>query len=220
MPRRPDDAILEKLDEIDNWPGLIKKMMAYAVWLAKVEYKWRVGTVLPKGNEIKDLVYSVVIKLYSGERTWDPDKVPLEIWLRNNVRSEMNNLFRSAYTGSGELREVPLESDRAADDDEEAEYVDVEGGIFERASDDPEAALVEKESRAQRKQMIDAVYKAIEGDELLEQIYYEILGGRERKPRVLAEKLGATTEDINNALRRLDRRVERIAAEWLGGENE
>jgi len=220
MARSHNEETLRILDEVEDWPALIEQMMAYAVKLAQIEYKWRAGTGLPKGNEIKDVVFRTIGKLYSGERTWEPGRVPLKVWLRNNIRSEMNNLFVSAYTRSGERREIPLESTDDSEEEERLEPQDVEGGVFEHSVDSPEDALVEKENRREREDMIVSLYKAIEGDELLEEICYLILGGCERKPRILAERLSVSREEINNALRRLDRRVEGIAAEQLGGDDE
>lgn len=218
MPQSPDMEVLRKLDEVDDWPGLIKKMIAYGVWLAKVEYKWRGGISLPKGNDIKDLVYVVVKKLYSGERTWNPARVPLESWLRLNIRSEMNNLFKSLYTKSGQLREVSLE---VKDSDGSRRPIDnqvVAGEAFEHKTANPEEILIEKEARAMHRASIEALYAAIEGDDLLENIFLEILDGCERKPRLLAEKLGVARKEVYNALKRLDRRVEAIASEQ-GGDN-
>jgi len=69
-----------------------------------------------------------------------------------------------------------------------------------------------------RRASIEALYAAIEGDDLLENIFLEILDGCERKPRLLAEKLGVARKEVYNALKRLDRRVEAIANEQ-GGDN-
>lgn len=209
--------VLQKLDEVEDWPGLIRKMIGYGVWLAKVEYKWRAGTILPKGHDIKDLVYKVVRKLYAGERTWKPSKVSLEDWLRLNIRSEMNNLFRSAYTRSGELREVPLETDEGSN------VLEIERpGAGRKAPGlsalDPEAILLKRERRDKLVQMIEALYEALEGDEVLEDIYFEIIDGCPRKPRILAKRLGISKREVNNALRRLDRRVKRVKAKQ--GEND
>lgn len=212
MTKTSDTEILRRLDAVDDWPGLVQKMIAYAVQLAKIEYKWRAGTVLPKGYDIKDVVYTTIKKLYSEERTWNPDKVSLEAWLRLNIRSEMNNLFRSAYTHSGEVREVPLPPDNKRGS-VPIEKKAVVGEMFERHSPNPEAIVVEKEKGEYRNVMIEALYEAIEGDEVAEEIYYAVLDGCERKPRVLASRLGRPKDEINNALRRIDRRAERIAAE-------
>lgn len=209
MARSPNEEILRKLDEVEDWSALIEQMIAYAVKLAKYRYRWQPGTILPKGDDIQDVVFRTVKKLFSGERTWDPDRVPLEVWLRINIRSEMNNLFDSSFTTSGQLREVPIGSSDKEEDEQEPDYI--ERGVLRLANDNPEAVLIEKQDRRERTELIDALYMAIEGDELLEGIYYQILDGCERKPRILAERLGVSREDIYNALRRLDRRVVEIA---------
>ena len=219
MPNLISSEIRQKLDEVDDWPRLLKRMTAYAVSLAMREYQWQPGTVLPKGSEIQDLVFTVVKKLYTGERTWDPDKVSLGFWLQGNIRSEMNNLFRSAYTSSSKLREVTL-----TDTDGNV----IQGSIEPRSEttetleddlNDPESIILEKEMSERRRTVCNALYKALEGDKLLEEIYFQLLDGCERKPRVLAEKLGKSTTEINNALRRLDRHIKKILDEQ-GGDNE
>lgn len=215
----PNDDVLRQLDAVDDWTGLVERIIAYAVQLAKIEYRWRAGTLLPKGNDIKDIVYTVIKKLYSGERTWEPDRVPLETWLRNNVRSEMNNLFRSAFTPSRNLREVPLETDDDSVPVDATEHHAVEEGVIGDKPVNPETVLIEKEKRRQRDNMINALYRAIEGDDILEAIYFAVLEGGERKPQILAEKIGVSVSEINNALRRLDRRVVQLA-ERKGFDNE
>lgn len=208
-----DAEILRRLDNVADWPALIKKMIAYGVWLAKIEYKWRAGTMLPKGNDIKDVVYTTINKLYSGERTWDPDRVSLEKWLRNNIRSEMNNLFKAAYTKSGEVREVALTSGEDGPSDAPLDYKAVTDEEGWRQLPNPESILLEEEERRRRDIMIEALCEASEGDELAEEVVYSVLEGCERKPRFLASRLGRPKHEIVNALRRIDRRVERIAAE-------
>lgn len=198
------------LDEVDDWPRLLKRMTAYAVSLAMREYQWQPGTVLPKGSEIQDLVFTVVKKLYTGERTWDPAKVSLDSWLQGNIRSEMNNLFRSAFTSSSKLREVTL---TAADGNAIEAANEPRSESAETLEDDlnnPESIFLEKEMSEWRRTVCDALYRSLEGDKLLEAIYFELLDGCERKPRVLAERLSRSTAEINNALRRLDRHVKKI----------
>ena len=124
----------------------------------------------------------------------------------------MNNLFKSAYTGSGALREVPLEIDDKSRATGEFEHWAADGEAFGCETANPELVLLEKERKERRKLMIEALYKAIEGDEILEKIYYEILDGCDRKPRILAQRLAVPKKEINNALRRLDRRIEKITA--------
>ncbi len=205
-----NQEILRHLDAVD-WPNLTQRMIAYAIQLARTEYHWRGGTELVKGRDIQDIVFTVIKKLYSGERTWDPERVPLAVWLSGNIRSEMNRLFRSVFSSAGIVREVPLEPD------EETGLMPGTSGNGGGIAREPEAALLIKEQQEKRDKLIAAVYAAIEGDKLLELIFYAILDGFGRKPATLAEHLDVPVSEINNALKRLDRHVARVAQEMETG---
>jgi hypothetical protein len=207
MPDTPNPEFLRRLDEVD-WPTIVKRMMAYAAHLAKNEYTWRGGTILPKGGDIEDIVFIVVKKLYSGERTWDPSRVSLEAWLALNIRSEMNNLFRSAFDSEGNLRELVLQ-----DPDQDDPMDHGNGHADEAMFAEPETALLEQEQQERRERLVEALYEAISDDKLLVRIFEAIVDGCERKPSVLAERLQVPVTDINNALKRLDRHVSKVAQE-------
>ena len=221
MARPPNQDVLRELDNVEDWPALVKKMTAYAARLVRTKARWQGASDLPKGYEIQDLVSKTLKKLFSGERGWDPNVVPLEVWLRENIRSEMSNLLGSAYTKSGELREMPLDPQ---------DPNEPEGGFKRRpAIEAPtlfegarttEEALIDKEARINRDRLIQALYTAIDGDELLERMYDGILEIDDRRPRVLAELLGVPKEDVENALRRLDRHASRLQVSAEGVDDE
>jgi hypothetical protein len=131
----------------------------------------------------------------------------------------MSNLFDSAYTQSSTLREVPLEIVESSRVTSRFEHQVADGKTFEYKTANPETIFLEKERKERRKLMVEALYEAIEGDEILEKIYYEILDGCDRKPRILAQRLAISKKEVYNALRRLDRHVEKITAKQ-GGDNE
>lgn len=208
MPSVPDAEVLEQLRDAD-WESLVERMIAYAVRLRSNHYYWRQGGELPQGREMEDIVYTVVKKAFSGERTWNPSKVPLEAWLFQTVRSEMNNLFRASATEK-EASKVDSEGEELLDTVDLGEDNEQ---LFEVSAPAPEEALLEQEGQQHLQRMIDAVYEAAQDDPILEAICDEIMATGERKPRLLAKALDLPKPEVNNALKRLDRLVRRVATE-------
>ena len=67
------------------------------MWLT-ANYRWRYGNnfELAVGVTVEDIVHEVIEKTMNGTRQWDPDKGELLPWLRDQVKSVMGNLVRSA----------------------------------------------------------------------------------------------------------------------------
>jgi len=194
----PHPDIFQALKDAE-WDNLIPEMLAFAIWLAQNSYYWR-GGGLPKGKEIKDLAYDVVAKTFSGERKWDPARGTLKPWLMDQIRSEISNLYGSAT----HKRETHLERDAPEASTGIIEYSAVRNGVFDNVPDDPETIILAEE---RKKEIVNALYQAIENDEELEEIYFAILAGCEWQPRFLAAELGVPTSEINKRLKRLRRRA-------------
>lgn len=200
-----DIKIFRLLQQVD-WDTVGRRLMYFTVHRFQ-HYGWAVGidTALPKGWTIEDVVHEVIIKTISGQRKWDPDKGPLEPWLKDQIKSEIDALVNSAAA----RREVDVP---VGEEGEElwdlVEIAAVEDGIMgEVAPSNPEHEVMEREKKkwAEKRasELIDAVY----GEPELEVVMDAILSGCEPKPRFLAEELGVPVKDINKCLKRLRRRA-------------
>jgi hypothetical protein len=67
---------------------------------------------------------------------WNPERVPLEVWIKNHIRSEMSNLVRRKSVQSEfSSSDYPDETRQDA-----IEYQQVDNGIFKHQEDNPELA--------------------------------------------------------------------------------
>lgn len=141
-------------------------------------------------------------------RNWDPTKGKLEPWLKDQIKSEIDTLVKSA----SHRREMPL-PDRQSSEAvlDKIEKGAVELGIFSNPRPpNPETAILEQEETKQRNRKINAIFQAVEGETELEQVLEAIMDGCEPKTRFLAEHLKVSSKDVNNRLRRLRRRAVNI----------
>jgi DNA-directed RNA polymerase specialized sigma24 family protein len=145
------------------------------------------------------IVYSRLLHFYRIIRTSPPARGDLKPWLLQQIKSEISNLFHS----SASKRETELEREDGQTPIDSIEYGAVED-VFENIPDVPEASFLKKERKREK---IEALYEAMEGEQELEDICYAILDGCERQPRFLAAELGVPVSEVNNRLKRLCRRA-------------
>jgi hypothetical protein len=131
----------------------------------------------------------------------------LEPWLKDQVKSEIDALAKSA----SHRREAPFvvgrEDEEGAEEDlrDRAEYRAIAcGALGDAESVNPEVAVLDE---VEIRQKVDALFEAVGGEPKLEEVLQAILDGCEPKPRYLAEALGVSVKDINNRMRRLLRRA-------------
>lgn len=204
-----DPSVFRQLQDAD-WEEIGKRLLAFAAWRAQIYWGYVTPeTALPKGKSIEDVVNETILKALLGDRIWDPDKGPLEPWLRDQIKSELDALAKS-WAARHEM-EVPL------DQEGEELWELIAGEALQQAtypphdSTNPEELALRKElSDAEEKiaeGLITAIYEAADNDTELVEIVDAVQAGAEPKPRYLAESLGVPVEEIYNRIRRLRRRV-------------
>jgi DNA-directed RNA polymerase specialized sigma24 family protein len=189
-----------------NWAVIGKALTTFAHYWAD-RYQWRRGTsdLLPQGNTIDDIVQRVILKTIEGTRSWDPAKGPLLPRLKDQVKSEIDALAKSA----AHTREIPFP--RTEDGEELTNSVEqraVENGILgDPHPPTPETVILAGEEAERVKKKTNALFEAIEGEEELEVVLEAIINGCEPKARYLAEAIGIPVGDVYNRLKRLRRRA-------------
>ena len=202
--------MFRQLQEAD-WGAIGKELLAFAVWWAE-RYPWRSGTtqILPRGNTLEDIVQQVILKTIEGRRKWDPAKGPLVPWLKDQIKSEIDALAKSAPHN----REIPFpegeEGEERQDLQDKVEQRAVESGVLGRTRpQSPESIVLEREEAERTAEKVNAIFQAVEGEPELEEVLDAILAGCVR-PRDLAEELDVPIREIYNRLRRLRRRASAI----------
>lgn len=201
--------IFRRLQEAD-WEAISKELLAFAKWRAD-RYHWRSGSayILPDGYELCDIVQHVIEKTINGDRKWDPDKGELLPWLKDQVKSVIDALANSApHRREVYFSDIEEESDLTDQEELVAQQIDPSENQ-DRLT--PEEVLLETESEEERRKIVlfkySALFYAVEGDEELEAVIDAVINGCELKPRFLAQKLNVPVTNINNRLKRLQRKA-------------
>ncbi|HML23355.1 MAG TPA: hypothetical protein PKD09_16995 [Aggregatilinea sp.] len=193
-----EDDVFNRLLAVD-WNSTGRRLVAAAYKYAS-RYGWHSGdlSILGKGNQPDDIAQTVIEKLLSGKRKWDPTQVELEIWLDGQVRSEIDNL----YNNSGHKSERTITS-MTLDNDEEHYQDDIEFDAHDASN--PEVELIRKEYIEERDA---AISRAIDGDQELESLIEAIIQIGSAKPQELSAALDKPIKEIYNLVRKLRRRLE------------
>lgn len=199
------------------WGEHFPRLVAFAEWLIQGK-QWNAG-VLPMGHTAESIVQDVIAKTFSEERTWDPEKGDLLVWLKYVIKSEISHLSESAANKAEGTLDQTDDTDPPIGDPK-IDYRQPSSQQLMIGS--PEEAVIvaetegEKISAAQSK--IDALLNASSGHPELEEIVYAIVEGNcDPKPKELSEFLGKPVTEINQNLRSLRRRAEKIRMEALNG---
>ena len=160
-----------------------------------------------------DIVQDLIEKTLTGQRTWDPARGELLPWLKQCIKSEVDNAANKAPT-QREVQFSELEKDGAesgADFLPEQVSLHAQEGLF-----DPENSLLDKEQQIRNEEDIVRIYKSIEGDGELEELTltmhclieeHEELEIPSRQK--LAEYLSVPVSEIDNRMKRLRRCLKR-----------
>ena len=194
--------VFKKLQEVEDWGTIYKDLLAYAVRRTQI-YHWRTGGVqiLPGGRELEDLVQDVITKTFEGQRKWNPNKGPLKPWLIDQVKSEVDNLAKSAT----HRYEIPLEEGEGDED-----FALDPGNLEDKKTNDRERNLIEAE-------IIDELFMDMEGHPDLER-YLQAIMAVGPEPRFIADELQVPVSEIYNMRKRALRRA--LSSQFRKRQNE
>jgi hypothetical protein len=184
---------------------MITRLAAYAT-AKKNRLYWQSirGGAMPEGLEPDDVVQNAVKKILTGDRRWDPSKHPdlFEYLTRSVIDSDMNHAAES-WTNRHLKNESALTA--KAVDQEDSSYF----SRLESSQDDPETQLSAEEEAEASDQFLWDLLDDLGDDALLRGMVECIIDGT-GKPREMAAALDVTTKEINNAKKRLKRRIDRF----------
>ena len=201
-----DTEIFRQLEK-EDWGAIGKRLLAFAEWWAG-NYQWRRGgeSDLAQGKTLVDVIQEVILKTFSRERKWDPEKGELVPWLRDQVKSVIDALAKSA----AHRYEVSFpEEDGEGLDERVLPSLSADSSLAAVSASSPEQIVLEKEAAEQAEQKVSALFEKHSGEPDLEEMLESIMNGCEPRPRYLAADLGVSVEDVNNRLKRLRRRAQK-----------
>ncbi|KAA3642041.1 MAG: hypothetical protein DWQ07_25950 [Chloroflexi bacterium] len=163
---------------------------------------------MPQGNELADVVQHIILQTISGERNWDPDKGELIPWLKDQTKSVLDALAKSA--SHRKETSLSIEEDGNLSQREEMIALIVDPSENQDRMS-PEDSIIfhedEQERRDRALYKYSALFYAVEGETELEEVLEAVINGVDLKPRHLAEHLGVPVDNIYNRLKRLRRKA-------------
>jgi hypothetical protein len=187
-----------------SWETTIRRLTVYAAKEAARLY-WRgiYGGPMIEGKEAGDLVHISILKVLSGQRQWDPTTHPdLFDFLRSIVNSELNHLAESWENRQVQSDGVSWAEDECGDKQETS--------LLETSPDirsNPEQILAQKQEDARADEFFWGFYEFLEDEPLLRDVIACIEDDIE-KPADISVKLGIPVQQVYNARKQLQRRIE------------
>jgi len=187
-----------------EWERIILQLAKYATRKSR-KYFYRTGQdLLPNGDSVESLANQAILKLYSGERDWDPDKYPdLLIHLQGIVKSLLSHLATSFDNLKlvAEPKEPKEEDSRGS-----AVRQDYEMASWQSTgSKTPFEILLDGERQVIGSRALEILLIECKDDGLLLGIIGLMQDGI-KKPAALAQILGMQTKEVYVAIKRLERK--------------
>jgi DNA-directed RNA polymerase specialized sigma24 family protein len=186
-----------------KWPEIVDRLTLHAVYklrnLAWRGVSWRRGGRPPGGIEPADIAADAIVSVIAGERTWNQTKQPCFLtFLKGIVDSKVSHLVESCDN------RVSVRLTYRTDQDD----CPCSGKNDQRPPDD---IVADGELTAKfRAEM----FAAVEGDQLAAQLF-ECFDADITNRSEIAEMLGVSVADVDNARKRLARRVEKAHKQYL-----
>jgi DNA-directed RNA polymerase specialized sigma24 family protein len=200
-------ALLESAD----WDSLGKNMLARAIWRGSSRYRVTSTTVFARGLSVEDAVSYIIQSVFEGTRKWDPNEIPLEDWLLNQVDSVMDWWLKLRENRDVAFEELENVAQEDVHDPKSIQKIELEA-VLKFGPPSPEKILIEETDEQEAKVFFEAVYDDTSDDPELQEMIIAMLDMDDLKPRVVAEALGVPVEDIYNRKKRLQRHLDKLIA--------
>ncbi len=159
----------------------------------------------------EDVVLEAILKVFDGERKWDPSENPdLFQYLKSVVDSLMSHLTESFDCTN--IRRMP-QSEEGEILEEKVKPADPESDTarhLPRPSPNPEQILLRKEQEEAEQKAFDKLMESIKGDDDLETVILCVMDGM-MKPAEIAEATGFEVNHVYQLMRKLNRKATKIS---------
>ncbi|MDD5286787.1 MAG: hypothetical protein PHD54_13105 [Desulfuromonadaceae bacterium] len=201
---RDADRVLDLLNQ-HPWEVTIPKLEAHALNKSRRLF-WRsiYGGHLPGGKEVVDLVQQSIEKVLYDQRKWDPDANPdLFIYLKGIVDSDINHLADSEDNKLTRSETKLVSGADCEGDETEISFFDLKPSDLPS----PVEILLQEEEEDLAYKFFWGFHESLSDKPRLQKIVECILDDVD-KPADIAQKLGEHVNDIYNARKQLQRRLE------------
>jgi len=165
-------------------------------------YEWQGSKkgMPPSGRTAEDFVHDTIVKLYTGQRTWDPKKHPdFFIALCGMIRSEISNCRKS-----NENKKTYCESALPSSKWTKAPLDD-----FAHLTNSTDRPILELEKEIEDDNLLLAFVNHIEDDDELMGVMEGMMDGFV-KPGEIATLLGISTDKMENIQKRWKRQIDKF----------
>lgn len=161
----------------------------------------QVGRKTPAGYGPHDVVHDIVEKLLLGKRKWNKEKyTTIEEWLLSAIDSHINHMMTSLKTPS--VKRLTI----TRDDGQQVQ-------AYELLGREPEPIVIVQDKES-ADEFHEAVKNIIGEDDVFSQIY-DCIEADIIQPSEMSEVTGIEVKEINNAKKRLRRRIEKLDSQYL-----
>lgn len=182
---------------------LVERLSLHACFLVQRYFGLELGegrtASLPGGETPGSLITLLIEKLLDGRNTWDPAKVPLEVYFVKNLEREVGHRRNSA-----EFRNYDIAGTAGLAGDDGATMPD-----FGTSGPDPRTAAEDAEARKKTADLIDQIEAEIGDDAECMQVFQEMYIN-DLKPADVATELGWQVGTVRNVQKRLRRILDRV----------
>lgn len=194
----------------EEWKDIALELGRYALSVSR-KLRWRTQNPieLPGGETIDSIVSKSLEKLFSGDRDWDPDKEPdVKRYLMGVIDSLLNHLAESNENTLFTVVPKPGSTDAAA----------WERGSLKRdpaadwllpARPSAEALAIKQERQDCEDRALGLLIDECSDDEVLIKVLEAKTDGC-GTPAKIAEAKGISIQEVYNATKRLDRKLEKV----------
>ena len=211
---RTKDLIYERLTD-----RLVKELVVFAIRRSK-ELTWRRGSAmeLPGGETPQSIVSLAIVRAAEGIRQWNPETHPdLGWYLKGVIRSLLNHLATSrenilfTATSDSENRDAPAW-------EAGANMTELDGAEWlARTPTTPEDDLLAGERLNAEEWAANILDQAAGEDAEVSAVIRAMRGGCDpRKDVEIADETGLPVEEVRKAKKRLNRLIDRVAAQVRG----
>lgn len=176
-----------------------------AIWQkwADIELK-SPGKYIPVGHvNSSDIVGDLILKTIDGNRTWEKDKLPLNVYMYNNIKSEVSNIK------THEKKRLYITTNNDQDDDFNEEEVLSKVALTEEDISNPDFV-----TDIENRELLELMEKEIEKDFECSILFEAMKECDPKKNEELAKLTGYTVEKIENTKKRLFRKLNIITAKY------
>jgi hypothetical protein len=203
----------------DEWREIALDLERYALSVSRnLRWRTRNPVELPGGETVTSMVSKAIEKLFAGDRDWDPEREPdIRKYLRGVIDSLLNHLADSLDNTLITVAPEPASPDYSAWESG-SQKSDPAADWLVPPDRSPETVALQRERAALEDRALGLLVDECGDDPVLMAVLEAMMDGYE-KPAEISNRKGISVREANNAIKRLDRKLEIVRKRLAGEQN-